>query len=304
MNPFRRVVGNEHVTSALTVAIEAAQREGRLPGHILLSGPAGTGKTKFSEMIAESLGSPLRRIHAPGITRRNAADLTKALITLDAGAVLFIDEIHALPKESMEGLYEALEQQQISLTAPTDDGGAKIITIPLNPFVLVGATTDPGRLIEPLLSRFKRKLTLTEYTTEELVLILQEYQDSIETPESTQAVRLSSDDLLAIAQRSRGRARNALKLFGVCRDHLITGSTITRAFEESGLGSQGQTNEDVAYVSILRDVFHGGPVGLGAMVSASGMKAEMIERVIEPFLIKLGIIRRTPRGRMLAGDFA
>ncbi len=303
MNPFRRVIGNEQVTSALTVAIEAARRENRLPGHILLSGPAGTGKTKFSEMIAESLSSPLRRVHAPGITRRNANDLTKALISLDGGTVLFIDEIHALPRESMEGLYEAMEQCQVSLTVPTEDGGAKIITIPLNPFVLVGATTDPGRLTEPLLSRFNRKLTLSEYSTDELLMILQNHQEMIDPGESTHGIRFDLGDLRSIAARSRGRARNALELFGVCRDHLISGSTIEKAFEESGLGSQGQTGEDVTYVTTLRDVFRGGPAGIGAISTACGIKAETIERVIEPFLMRIGIIRRTPRGRVLVGDF-
>ncbi len=305
MNPFRDVIGNRHVTDALSVAIDAARQENRLPGHILLSGPAGTGKTKFSEMIAQAMEASLSRIHGPSITRRNIADLTKALITLEDNTVLFIDEIHALPKECMECLYEAMEQKQVSITVPTDDGGVKIITMKLNRFVLVGATTDPGKLTEPLRDRFNRRLTLTEYTSLELFLILEQYQARWHEQDHGDAreIHFNAGDLQAIADRSRGRARNALELLSVCRDHILTGSTVEAAFAESGVGAHGQTHQDEAYISILANVFQNGPAGIEAMVSASGLKRETIERVIEPFLLSKGIIRRTPRGRILIGEF-
>ncbi len=298
-DPFSTVIGNKPVSNALRTAIAGARAEARTLGHILFTGPSGVGKTHFAKMVAESVGATMTRIHGPSITRRNVNDIMRALLTLSDRDVLFVDEIHALPLEGMECLYQAMEESQVSIPTPepidpTAGSGPAFITVSLSAFTLIGATTKPGSLSEPLRTRFTRTLQLQPYTHEELALILGEDERG--------ASMLDASERMAIASRSRGRARRALHLMSVCLDHRLIGHTIDDAFREMGVGVHGDLPDDRVYVNALRGALRGGPSGLDAIVAVTGLDKLQVELDIEPFLISLGVIQRTPRGRILSGD--
>lgn len=299
-NSFNSFIGNRRVVSALKTALEAACKRNMALTHTLLSGPSGTGKTTLAKIVAEASGGQLHRIHAPSLSKNT--DLSVHLIGMSEKDVLFIDEIHALSRESSETLFEAMEESQVTIIVP--DGNSKVangsrsLTIPLPSICIIGATTDPNKLTEAFFNRFKRRFRLEEYTVEELVQIL-ELEDNHDIPRS---------GLIAIAQRSRGRAREALNIFGVVCDHVLvqghwSDNLLATAFSELGLGEYGDTIEDRLYLDTLIHKLKGGPVGLNALVSATGFERSVIEEVIEPFLLQRGFIEKTPRGRVALKDY-
>lgn len=291
------IIGNQRAITSIRIAIEAARHEGRLPRHMLLSGPGGLGKTTIAKLIAKEIGGGFVRVHGPSINRKNISDLITALISLKEGDTFFIDEVHALPSEGMEALYEAMEEGQVSIMVPDTNGEAhKPITIKLNPCLFLAATTQPNSLEEPFKMRFSREIILEDYTEGELTAI-------ISNASQEKDFFLSTEECLAIAQRSRGRARKALQLMHVVMDHILTGDNreqnIKDAFIGLGVGEIGDTIEDRKYLNTLSDILNGGPAGINALISATGLSRHDIEGVIEPFLISRGLIKKTSKGRVL-----
>lgn len=299
-NSFNSFIGNARVVSALKTALEAANKRGTALTHTLLSGPSGTGKTTLAKIVASESGGELHRVHAPSLSKNT--DLSVHLLGMSEKDVLFIDEIHALSRESSETLFEAMEEGQVTIIVP--DGSSKVangsrsLTIPLPSICIIGATTDPKKLTEAFFNRFKRRFRLEEYTVEELVQIL-ELEGNQDIPRA---------GLIAIAQRSRCRAREALTIFGVVADHVLvqghwSEDLMTKAFAELGLGEHGDTIEDRMYMDTLIHRLKGGPVGINALVSATGFERSVIEEVIEPFLMQRGFIEKTPRGRVALKNY-
>lgn len=289
------IIGNQRAISSLKVAISAAKEENRLPGHILFSGPGGLGKTTLAKLVAKDIGGNFVRIHGPTINRKNIRELLMALLSLSPGDIFFIDEVHALPKEAMESLYEAMEEGQISIMVP--DGNSdnqKPITIEMNPCLIIAATTQPNSLDESFKTRFVRHIVLEDYTVDELTQI-------IYNAASQRTCPLSVEESHDIACRSRGRARRALQLMNVVMDHIVTGNDrnqdIQAAFKGLGIGPIGDTIDDRKYLNVLADTLEGGPAGINAIVSASGLKKDDIENTIEPFLVRHNLIKKTARGR-------
>ena len=298
--PLSRVIGNAAAAEAIRTAMIGAKMRNQTLGHILLQGPSGVGKTHFAKLIAEDAGASMTRIHGPSITRRNLPDLMRAFIQLNPNDVLFIDEIHTLPTEAMECLYEAMEEMRVSI--PTADGqdSPAFVTVPLSPFVLVGATTRPGKLTEPLQMRFVRTITLATYSIEELAMIIE--MQSFGTGASGQ--QLTDCERLEIATRSRGRARKAIRFAEVCLDHKLTGGSVLSAFSELKIGPHGETESDRTYIRTLAEKLNGGPAGISAIIATSGLDPLLVERDIEPFLLDAGVIKRTPRGRQIIGTLS
>lgn len=292
---FNSFIGNNRVVSALKMALGAAAKRNTALTHTLISGPSGTGKTTLAKIVANHTGGQLHRIHAPAVAK--TADLSVHLLGMSEKDVLFIDEIHALSRDSAETLFEAMEENQVTIIVP--DGQSKVpngtrsLTIPLPNICIIGATTDPNKLPEAFFNRFRRHLRMSEYSVEELTQILSlACSDPIPT-----------EGLVEIAKRSRGRARDALKILGVMSDHVLvrgewSEDILTDVFLELGIGIYGDTTEDRLYMTCLIERLKGGPAGLTSLIGTTGLDRSVIEEAVEPFLIQHGFIEKTPRGRV------
>lgn len=291
------IIGNARAVSALKIAVDAAKIEDRLPGHILLFGPSGVGKTTLANAVGQEFSGNFFRIHGPSISKKNINDFIKSFLMMEDRDTLFIDEVHALPKEAMEGLLEAMEESQISLLNTGENGQSSAMTIKISNILIIAATTRPNALLEPFKMRFGREVQLELYTDEELVKIL----SFEERPEKFAFTR---NDLLEIAKRARGKARNALRYTNVVCDHVAVSNitpqeAIKLAFTELGIGEFGDTSEDRLYIKTLSNVLGGKPAGLNSIISASGLTKDDVESTVEPFLIGLGAVYKTKAGRQL-----
>ena len=288
-------IGQTEVKENMKVFIEAAKKRGESLDHVLLYGPPGLGKTTMAYIIANELGVGIKTASGPSIEK--SGDLAAILSNLEAGDVLFIDEIHRMPKFIEEILYPAMEDFTIDLIIG-NEGSTRNIKIDLPPFTLVGATTRAGDLSSPLRDRFGIVNKLRYYTEDELVLIINRTSKVLQTEIDEEAAR-------ELAKRSRGTPRIANKLFKRVRDFaLVEGEGIIdlditrKALDRLKIDQIGLDETDKELILTIIDKFNGGPVGIDTLATSVGEEVSTIEDMYEPYLISIGFIKRTSRGRI------
>lgn len=289
-------VGQSEVKENLDVFIKAAKIREEPLDHVLLYGPPGLGKTTLAYIIANELGTQLKTASGPSIEK--SGDLAAVLSTLEPGDVLFIDEIHRMPRFIEEILYPAMEDFSLEIMVGSD-ASTKNIHIDLPPFTLVGATTRAGDLSSPLRDRFGIISKLQYYTEEELTSIVKRTGKVLNSP-------IDAEAAIELARRSRGTPRIANRLFRRVRDYaLVMGSgiidlDITKlALDRLKVDSLGLDDTDYNLLKSIIEKFNGGPVGIEAIASSIGEEQGTIEDVYEPYLLQTGLLKRTSRGRMV-----
>ncbi len=297
-------IGQRDLIERLTIAIDAAKMRTSKAGgppepleHTLLHGPPGLGKTTLAHVVAKELGSNLYTTSGPALAR--GTDLVSHLTRLQPGDVLFIDEIHRLPTPVEEFIYPAMEDFRIDVTV---DAGlhARTVQIPCKPFTLIGATTRAGLLSSPLRSRFGLNHHLRYYDHSDLALILTRSASLL-------GLRIDSTDAIdAIARRSRGTPRIANRLLRRVRDYAqvraggtVTTSAVTEALELEGVDHLGLDELDRNYLRTIAATYKGGPVGLETIAATMNEDSGTLEDVVEPYLLQIGFLARTRRGRSL-----
>lgn len=296
---FEEFVGQDRVKHELSIAVEAATNRGDVPEHVLLSGPPGLGKTTLAGIIAYKASMPVVHVSAPAIAR--PGDLVSILTGLNVPTVVFVDEIHALERQTEELLHTALEDFRIDIIVG-EGSSTRSIRLPLIPFTLVGATTRTGDISGPLLDRFGIVSRLDPYTNTELAKIVLQSAESI-------SVSITEDAADAIAQRSQGTPRLANRWLRRVRDwaqvHQI--NTVDKATAEEALESFGidRLGLDPLSRDVLQTIavqYGGGPAGISAIASAVGENEQTLLSTCEPHLLRAGLLRRTPRGRELTEE--
>lgn len=296
-NSLDDFVGQREVCENLKVFITAAKQRGEALDHVLLFGPPGLGKTTLSSIIAKELGVGFHATSAPMISK--SGDLAAILTNLERNDVLFIDEIHRLNPAIEEVLYSAMEDFQLDIIIG-EGPSARSVRIDLQPFTLVGATTRSGLLSTPLRERFGIPLRLDFYSHEDLQKIVLRGAKLLN-------IEISQDGALEIAKRSRGTPRIAGRLlrrvrdFGAVSDKKIIDSKISdMALRRLDVDDFGLDNFDRRYLNCIINNYGGGPVGADTLAAALSEERDTIEEVVEPFLLKLGFLQRTPRGRIIS----
>lgn len=287
-------IGQERVKEKLRIAIQAAKATRRPLEHILLAGPQGLGKTTLAEIIAREMGANFRPTIGPALER---LDLSAILTNLEDGDVLFVDEIHRMKPVVQEMLYPAMEDFVLDITIGQGPS-AKVVRIPLPRFTLIGATTREGLLAAPFRNRFGIHLRLDYYSPEELKVIVLMNAAKL-------GIRIDEDAAIEIARCSRGTPRIANRMLRRVWDYaLVRGEgridikTAREALEMYGIDEMGLDEMDRAILRTIIEKFNGGPVGLSTIATAVSEDERTIEDVYEPYLIKLGLITLTPRGRV------
>jgi holliday junction DNA helicase RuvB len=288
-------VGQQRVREQLSLLLKSALRRGRPPDHVLLSGPPGLGKTTIAMIIAAELGTPLRITSGPAIER--SGDLAAVLSTLQEGEVVFIDEIHRLARPAEEMLYLAMEDFRVDIVVGKGPG-ATAIPLDIAPFTLVGATTRAGLLPAPLRDRFGFTAHMDFYEPSELRQI-------IHRSAALLSVSIHDDAADELAGRSRGTPRIANRLLRRVRDYaeikadgVVTKDIVRTALELYEVDAYGLDRLDRGVLEALIRKFGGGPVGLSTLAVSIAEESETVEVVAEPFLVRLGLLARTPRGRV------
>ncbi|MCI5552991.1 MAG: Holliday junction branch migration DNA helicase RuvB [Tenericutes bacterium] len=288
-------IGQKEVKENLDIFIKAAKMREEPLDHVLLYGPPGLGKTTLAYIIANELGSNIKTASGPSIEK--SGDLAAILSSLEPGDVLFIDEIHRMPRYIEEILYPAMEDYVLDIMVG-NDSSSKSIRIDLPPFTLVGATTRAGDLSSPLRDRFGIISKLQYYTVDELTQIVKRTSRVLESPIEEEAAR-------ELACRSRGTPRIANRLFKRVRDFAIVegkGSIdleITKyALDKLKVDRLGLDDTDYHLLRSIIEKFNGGPVGIEAIASSIGEEVTTIEDVYEPYLLQIGLLKRTSRGRI------
>ncbi len=288
-------VGQDLVKERLRISIEAARSLGKPLDHVLLSGPPGLGKTSLAGIIAHELGTTIRKTSGPALER--PGDLAAILSNLDPGDVFFIDEIHRVPRAVEEVLYPAMEDFELDIVLGKGPS-ATSIRLDLARFTLVGATTRIGTVSAPLRDRFGLVERVDYYTPEDLFLIVRRSARIL-------GVDIDDDGARIIAERSRGTARVANRLLARVRDFAVAraegridGPVAERALEVFEIDRLGLDKVDRAILEAVVVKFGGGPVGLGTLAVTVGEEPETVEDAYEPFLLQIGMLHRTPRGRV------
>ncbi len=292
---FDEYIGQEHVKDKLKVYIQAARERGEALDHVLFHGHPGLGKTTLAHIIAHEMGSTIKTTSGPVVER--AGDLAALLTNLAPYDVLFIDEIHRLPHIVEEILYPAMEDFKLDLIIG-EGPAARTVKIDLPPFTLIGATTRAGLLTPPLRDRFGVSERVDFYSPEELARIVTRSADLLE-------VEITADGAFEIARRSRGTPRVANRLLRRVRDFaqvesdgVIDRKMADYALQKLEVDHQGLDRMDRAILACVIDKFGGGPVGLDNLAASLSEEKDTLEDVFEPYLIRLGYIKRTPRGRV------
>lgn len=295
-NTLKEYIGQKELKKNLSVYIGAAKHRDETLDHVLLYGPPGLGKTTLAYVIAHEMGGNIRLVNGPSIEK--TGDLALILTDLEPGDVLFIDEIHRLPRQVEEVLYSAMEDFMLSIVVNRENGG-KAMNVPLPPFTLIGATTRAGDLSAPLRARFGITEKINFYSEDEIELIVKRTSKVLKTPIDDKAAKL-------IASRSRGTPRIANRLFRRVRDFAnfenkndIDYELALNALNSLRVDCLGLDDVDIKYLTCIIERFNGGPVGLDAVASAIGEEIMNLEDIYEPYLLQIGMIDRTRRGRVV-----
>jgi len=288
-------VGQERVKEQLSIALAAAKARGEALDHVLLAGPPGLGKTSLAQIIRNELGVGIRQVAGPGLERK---DIAAILTSLEPRDVLFVDEIHRMSRAAEEILYPALEDFRLDIVVGQGPA-ARTLTLDLPPFTLVGATTRTGLLTTPLRDRFGLTFRLDHYSPDELSAIVHRSARIL-------GVAIEEDAAELVAARSRGTPRIANRILRRVRDvaevrhqGAVTTAVGEEALELLEVDGAGLERFDRALLRCVVEKFGGGPVGLSTLAVALGEESETIEDVYEPFLMQLGFLQRTPRGRVV-----
>ncbi len=287
-------VGQDALREQLAVAIEAAAARGDALDHLLLAGPPGLGKTSLAQIVAAELDVPFVQTAGPALERKG--DIAAFLTALEPRSVFFVDEIHRLPRALEETFYPAMEDHQLPITVG-QGAGARVVTLDLPPFTLVGATTRSGLLTTPLRDRFGIQARLESYSQDDLAAIVLRSAAILE-------ISLRDGGAQAIAARSRGTPRVANRLLKRVRDYaevrmdgVLSAATAQAALDLLEVDSRGLDRLDREILRAICIKFGGGPVGLSTLAVVVGEEQDTIEDVYEPHLLREGLLKRTPRGR-------
>ena len=289
-------VGQTDLKENLRVFIKACKMRDEVLDHVLLYGPPGLGKTTLAHIIAHEMGTNIKTASGPSIEK--SGDLAAILSTLEPGDVLFIDEIHRIPRYIEEILYPAMEDFVLDIVITNQDGSSRNLKIDLPPFTLVGATTRAGDISAPLRDRFGITSKLNYYTDDELFQIINRTSRVLNMP-------ISEDAAKELARRSRKTPRIANRLFKRVRDFALVfeqdsiDEEVTKtALKRLKVDEDGLDQVDIQYLEALIEKFSGGPVGAQTVATSIGEEVTTIEDVVEPYLLQEGFVKRTPRGRV------
>ncbi len=296
---FDEYVGQEKVVANISVMVESAKIRHAAMDHVLLSGPPGLGKTSLAMLIAGALGSEMHLVSGPAIEKKG--DLAAVLTNLKPNDVLFIDEIHRMHIAVEEILYSAMEDFRLDILIG-QGASARTMQIDLLPFTLIGATTRSGLLSNPLRDRFMAHLTFDYYPAETLAKIIAANAVKL-------SMDLSADSKFEIARRARGTPRIANRILRRVRDYTLVARKTTaeladvqKALQLMDIDELGLDSMDRKILQVMKQYYSGGPVGIEALSATLGEDKQTIEEVYEPYLLKQGLILRTPRGRVLSEE--
>jgi Holliday junction DNA helicase RuvB len=292
---LREIIGQKAVVQRLNIVLNSCKKKREPLSHILFDGPPGLGKTTFARVLPNELGTPIQMTSGPALT--NPKDLMPYLTNAEEGSVLFIDEIHRMPRVVEEFIYPAMEDFRIDIVLG-EGINARTINMPLKRFTLIGATTRSGLLSSPMRDRFKMHEHLEFYTVEELAEIVRINARKLQTP-------ITDDAALELARRSRGTPRIANARLWWTRhyatseaDGHITLDIARAALQMAGVDREGLDKQDCRYLETLIGVFDGGPTGVEALAATMNLPVDTLSDEVEPYLLREQFVIRTPRGRM------